>query len=111
MASKHVRRHPLVFRDVVGIAEYIAADSTDAAVRFLDNVEATISGILDLPGKGALCEFSDPTLADVRFWTVDGFPNHLVFYRRADYGIYVLSVRHGARMLPGDLSSRAPSDL
>ena len=76
-----IRRHRLVLQDIVDIAEYIARDSVDAALRFLDSTEATVGGLLDMPGKGALCEFEEAHLAGIRFWAVDGFPNHLIFYR------------------------------
>ena len=59
-----------------------------------------------MPRKGPRCSLTAPSLADVRFYIVNGFPNHLIFYRPTQYGIYVLSVRHGARELPGDLSKR-----
>ena len=101
-----VRRHPLVYGDIIEIAECIARDSTESALRFFDDVETTIEGLAEMPGKGPRCGFSDAAVADVRFYTVNGFPNHLIFYRPTRYGIYILSVRHGARALPGDLGRR-----
>ena len=101
-----VRRHALVYRDIIDIAEYIARDSTESALRFFDEVEGTIRGLAEMPGKGPRCGFTYPTVADVRFYSVNSFRNHLIFYRPTSYGIYILSVRHGARALPGDLGSR-----
>jgi plasmid stabilization system protein ParE len=104
--ERFVRRHRLVSRDVIDLAGYIGQDSTGAALRFFDNVDTTLLGLAEMPGKGALREFDDPRLAGLRSWAVDGFPNHLIFYQPTDFGIYVLSVRHGARELPGDLAER-----
>ena len=107
-AAPTIRRHPLVFDDIIAIADYIARDSVDAALRFPDQVDATLRGLAEMPGKGPRCGFARVNMSEVRFYVVDGFPNHLVFYRATPYGIYVLSVRHGARNLPGDLPKRVP---
>ena len=101
-----IRRHRLVGQDITDIADYIGGDNADAALRFFDAVDVTLLGLAGMPGKGPRCAFKAAALADVRFYTVDGFPNHLIFYRPMPYGIFVLSVRHGARRLPGDLAHR-----
>jgi toxin ParE1/3/4 len=95
-----------VFRDVIEIAEQISRDSTASALRFFDNVEATLDGLLQMPGKGSPKEFAHPALAGLRSWPVEGFPNHLVFYRQTDYGMFVLAIMHGARDLPAILEGR-----
>ena len=110
LPQRLVRRHRLVLSDIVNIADYIARDSVDAALRYVENTETSVAGLLEMPGKGAPCGFIERHLADVRFWAVNGFPNHLIFYRPTAYGIYVLSVRHGARELPGDLPGRGPEE-
>ena len=82
-------------------------DSPEAAFRFAPAVEATIRGLAAMPGKGSLKFPDHPRLADVRSWAVDGSPNHLILsLREADASIWVLSVTHGARQLPGMLLRR-----
>jgi plasmid stabilization system protein ParE len=108
--SAAIRRHPDVADDIAAIAEYIAHDSEDAARRFAPAVEATIRGLADFPGKGSPKWFEHPRLAGIRSWAVDGFPNHLILYRReADESVYIVTVIHGARQLPGILLPRQGS--
>lgn len=105
-SERLIRRHPLVGRDVMDIADYIGRDSPEAARRFFVQIQTTLTGLAEMPGKGPRCGFRVGGMNDVRFYPVNGFPNHVVFYRPKPDGIYVLSVRHGARNLPGDLRKR-----
>jgi toxin ParE1/3/4 len=91
---------------VIDIAEQISRDSTTSALRFFDNVESTLAGLLQMPGKGSPKDFVHPALRGLRSWPVEGFPNHLIFYRQTDYGIFVLAIMHGARDLPASLEGR-----
>ena len=52
-----------------------------------------------MPGLGPVYGFKTANLADVRFWIVSGFPNHLIFYRPITGGVEVIRVIHGARDL------------
>lgn len=105
--SAAIRRHPDVADDIAAIAEYIAHNSEDAARRFAPAVEATIRGLAEFPGKGSPKPFNHPRLSGIRSWAVDGFPNHLILYRREqDESIYIAAVTHGARHLPGMLLPR-----
>ena len=70
-------------------------------------MDETLQGVGgDARGKGPLCGFTDRSMSDVRFYSVNRLPNHLIFYRPTSYGIYVLSICHGARALPGDVAGR-----
>lgn len=102
----HVRRRLGVSTDVIELAEYIARDNLDAALRFLDRVEETIKGLAEMPGKGAYREFVDPRLHELQSWAVDGFPNQLIFYRVREETLLVVAVLHGARDLPSVLANR-----
>ena len=50
-----------------------------------------------MPGIGERREPSNPQLAGLRVWRVEGSENHLVFYRTNDGGIDIVRVLHGAR--------------
>ena len=94
---RSIRRHYLVPRDIIDLADYIALDSLDAAIRFFAAAEATIESLTEFPGKGSIRNLSNPRLADVRSWKVKGFPNHLIIYEFTDAAVTVHAVIHGAR--------------
>lgn len=104
--SRTVRRHRLVWRDVIDSAAYIERDSLDAALRFFSNVETTLNKLAEMPTAGALRELQDVRLSNLRSWPVDGFPNHLIFYQPTAQGVYVLAIIHGARDLLSALEDR-----
>lgn len=95
--DNRIERTPQVRRDLVDLADYIAKDSFDAALRFLNAAEATFEFLARNRGVGQICEFVGTRLADIRVWPVDGFRNHLVFFRPTDSGIHVVRVLHGSR--------------
>lgn len=106
--SVEVRQHRSIRDDIREIALYIGAQSRDAALRFPAAVERTIEGLAEMPGKGSPKQFDEPELQGIRSYAVDGFRNHLIYYRLdSDGSIFVLSVNHGARNLPGLLLRRA----
>ena len=78
---------------------YIGADNTDAALRFLDAVEATLRLLVKNPELGLARRFERSDFAGLRSFPVKGFDKHLVFYRPTEHGIEVLRVLHGARDL------------
>jgi plasmid stabilization system protein ParE len=68
---------------------------------FYDAAASTFEAIARMPGLGERRASPNPRLAEVRVWRIEGFENHLVFYRRADDGIEVARALHGARDIPG----------
>ena len=78
---------------------YIGQDAPEAALRFLDAVEATLRLLAENPELGPAREFERSELAGLRFFPVKGFDKHLIFYRLVPHGIEVLRVLHGARDL------------
>ena len=60
--------------DAEAIADYFARDSVEAAVRFLENTEATLRDLAASPGSGSPFESNHPELADLRFRRVQGIP-------------------------------------
>lgn len=95
--SHRIRRNPRVKQDILELPRYIARDSFDAGMRFFDAVEQTLAKLAEMPGMGAIRGFDNPKFSDVRSRSVDGFGNHLIFYRKIPGGIEVLRVIHSAR--------------
>jgi toxin ParE1/3/4 len=83
--------------DLRACALYIARDSPDAALRFLDAAEAAFARLLERPYAGIAVALPSPRLAGLRRWSVPGFPSHLIFYLPTDEGIEIVRVLHGAR--------------
>ncbi len=96
-----MRFTPRADEDLVEIAAYIWADNPEAGGRFIEAARATAEGIAAHPGKGASFRTDREELQGVRWVGVEGFPNHLMFYRSDEAGVVVLRVLHGARDLPG----------
>ena len=92
-----VNKRPLVIRDLIELATYIAEDNLDASDRFLVAAEETFNQLAKTPWMGKLSQFSNPNLADIRQQAVKGFKKYLVFYRPTDLGVEILRVIHGAR--------------
>jgi toxin ParE1/3/4 len=101
-----VYRHVEVENDVMALAKWIARTSRDAAYRFLDNAEESITGLRFMPGKGSPKHLQGRGLTGIRSWAVRGFANHLILYDvRAD-GVYVLAVVQGSRRYSNILRKR-----
>jgi toxin ParE1/3/4 len=96
MSRLHVR--PGVDDDIFELAEHLIDRSEEIARRFVDAAQKTLKDIVRSPGLGGPKDFGDdPALQGIRSWRVEGFPNHLVFYRLVPDGVEVLAVFHGAR--------------
>ena len=97
--SLPVRLRTAAEQDVVAHAEYIQRDSLDAALRFLDAVDAAFSRLSQNPGIGGACRFAKPHYAGMRVWPVPGFRKYLIFYRVSAEDIEVIRILHGTRDL------------
>ena len=102
MALRILRR-PRAAEDAEEIANYIAKDSLEAALRFLENTESTLRDLAASPKVGSQLKLDHSELANLRFRRVKGFPNHLVFYLEHADAIEVLRILHGARDLDTEL--------
>ena len=60
-----------------------------------------------MPGIGKPSRFSNPTLADIRQYSIKGFGRYLIFYRATDSGVEILRVLHGARDLSAILDEES----
>ena len=102
MTARILRRRKAA-QDAEEIADHIAEDSLVAAVRFLENVDATLKDLAAFPAAGSPFESDNPELANLRFRRVMGFPNHVVFYVEHTNAIEVVRILYGARDLDTEL--------
>jgi len=104
LGSPHVRgpRVPAALADLDKLVYYIVVDSP-AAERSLINADRTFVKIAETPRIGRVREELDPFFRKLRSLTVDGFPNHLVFYEELPEAIRIVRVIHGARRLSPEL--------
>jgi toxin ParE1/3/4 len=99
----HIRRRLKAAQDVEEIADNIANDSLETAVRFLENTESTLRELADSRGIGGPFESDHPELANLRCRRAKGFPNHVIFYVDHTAAIEVVRILHGARDLDSEL--------
>ena len=84
-------RSPKSKIDLWELADYIAQDNVDAAVKFLNQVDAALEKLAQFPGMGPERIEIEPGLRS--------FPlgNYMLFYRRIPGGIELARVLHGRR--------------
>ncbi len=104
MALRILRR-PRVAKDAEQIADHIARDSLEAAVRFLDNTESTIRFLAEFSAIGSLFKTDIAALQNMRAFRVKGFPNHVIFYLEHPEAIEVIRILHGARDFQSELGT------
>jgi toxin ParE1/3/4 len=73
------------------ILEYIARDKPGAALRHVDRLEEACWMLARNPASGTA---RDDLIPGLRAWSVG---DYVIFFRRADDGIEVIRVVHGAR--------------
>ncbi len=97
---------PSADRDLDGQAGYLMQEaSLETALRFYDAAAATFARLARTPTMGERHESANPNLDGLRVWRIEGFPNHLIFYRPIQNGIDVVRVLHGARDIDSALES------
>ena len=85
-----VRKHEAAKRDLVEHFVYLAENtSVKAAVRFLVNVEESLSDLSRHPRLGVELRLRSPELAGIRKWHVKGFEKFLIFYGLRPSGVTV----------------------
>jgi toxin ParE1/3/4 len=89
---------PAADDDLTSLAAYIAEDNVDAALRFIDAVEETVTALAESPMLGTATAFSHPELAGLRFRLVNNFKRYLIFYR-CESAIQTVEL---VRILPGE---------
>ncbi|MBI5440719.1 MAG: type II toxin-antitoxin system RelE/ParE family toxin [Deltaproteobacteria bacterium] len=100
---KPVRVRPRADREIDDHAGYIAKDYLEAALRFLDAVQAAFDRIGERPSIGSPRYAHLPIMENLRVWAVPDFENYLVFYVERDDYVDVLRVLHAARDIPSAL--------
>jgi toxin ParE1/3/4 len=104
MSSRRIIKHEQALRDLERRSEYIRLHNPRAALRFLDEAEATIRLLASRPGLGVRYDPEHPILAEVRFFPISRFKNDLIFYQPLADGVQVLRVLHGAQDIHGILA-------
>ena len=85
-------------QDMEEIFDYLDEHAGElVADRFYNAVMKTVEQLLRSPNLGERCRFRNPKTKGMRKWQVDGFPNHVIFYRPVDDKLEILRVLHGAR--------------
>jgi toxin ParE1/3/4 len=92
-----IRIRPQAVEELDDMAAYLGRSSPATAFRFLQAWEQTLSFLEQMPGIGHPCLLVNPMLKELRWWPVQGFQNHLIYYLPVDKGIEVLHLFHGAR--------------
>ena len=80
------------------------ADQTgdfDLSDRFAESVRRTIDAIADDPTVRPISIHAPQGDRTLRHWPVDGFPNHLIFYRFDGTRVTIERVLHAARDMTG----------
>ena len=75
------------------------------ALRFYNAAAGTFERLAHMPGLGEAHKSGGTRLVGLRVFLVEGFPNHLVFYRTIEGGIEIVRVLHGARDIDRALDS------
>ncbi|MCD0458136.1 type II toxin-antitoxin system RelE/ParE family toxin [Roseiconus lacunae] len=96
--KRQLRIQPAAVDDLDRFAAYIANDSPDSALRFLDAAEATFSLLAEMPFIGVACDgfFKSPKTKGLRIWRIKGFPNHQILYRVSDEFVLIVRIIHAA---------------
>ena len=84
--------HPETYTDLQEIAEYIAADSPDAARRVINKIFDAIEALVPFPHQGH--KRPDLTSRPLRFWRVY---DYLIAYAPNERPLWVIAVMHGHR--------------
>ena len=87
--------------DLDDIWEYIAADSVDAADRWIGKLFDAFEALGDTPGMGH--RRADLTAHSVLFWPVGAY---LIIYRAERRPIEIVAVTQGSRDIPSFLTRR-----
>ena len=105
-----VVKRPIVVKDLIELATYIADGNLDISDNFLLAAEKTFVRLGNFPRLGKLCKFNHPNLLDVRQKAIKGFENYLIFYRLIEGGVEIIRVIHGSRDLENILKPDLDED-
>jgi toxin ParE1/3/4 len=87
-------------QDIDEIVDYLIMNADiDTGLRFFDSVHSTFQTHSDSPGIARPFRSSRQSLSELKQWSVNGFENHLIFFKQINTGILIIRVLHGARDL------------
>lgn len=92
-----VVKTPKALEDLASIADYIAQDNPEAALRFLDAAEETFRMLSYTPYIGHRLALESDATADFRVRTIIGFRTYIVYYRPRSSTLEIARIVHGAR--------------
>jgi toxin ParE1/3/4 len=95
--SKTVNKRDKAKLAIIEIADHLGEANILVGARFIDAVQQTLAFLVSMPEIAGVWESSHPRLQGIRVWPVDGFPNHLLFYRPISCGIDLIFVCHATR--------------
>ena len=78
------------------------------ADRFIDAFDASVAMLAQFPQMGVVRNFSNPALANLRMWFVQGFQKYLIFYMVREDAIEVFRLLHSSRDLETALGEDNP---
>lgn len=100
MSSRKVpHRRRLAVDDIAGHSQHIAESNLDAAIRFLDAIEATVKLLCQFPEAGGAVPTSHVDADGLRAKLVSGFGNYVVLYFVTDETIDIARVIRGGQEL------------
>jgi toxin ParE1/3/4 len=91
LMSRRVRTTAHAEADIQSIAQWIARDSTPAAMKWIDELDDAFSTIAQTPGIGTDRGDLRPNLRSVPFG------NYLLFFKPGRQSVIIVRVLHGAR--------------
>jgi len=100
---------PRVADDISACTAYIAAESVEAAIRWLDCIDLGCKQLQSHPFLGQLVTSSVAELASFRTWQVPKYENYLIVYTVSDACVEVIRILHTSRDLPKLLDSEIDS--
>ena len=82
----------------------------DAAFRFLDAVEESVTQLLRMPGMGAPKLLKNPAVAGLRVWPAEGFEDMRIFDLVQGESLKVIRILHGKRDINRILEGESAAD-
>jgi toxin ParE1/3/4 len=101
-----VYRLALAEQDLLDHFEHLLSERPEAALRFVDAIEAAFERLAYMPLIGVSRPFRKAGLEDIRMWPVPDFENFLIFYRPLTRGIEIVRVLYGTRDIPSIMEGK-----
>jgi toxin ParE1/3/4 len=105
--NKPILQRPRADADIDEIFAWLRRDSPDAAIRFLDAVEAAYTVLSEHPAAGSTrhAEYCPELPHRLRFFPLQPFPRILIYYMNRPDAVEVIRIWDAARGLEGLLDT------